>query len=152
MKNIFFPFGINLWNLLPEILKSKQTLSSFKYHLKKKDKPKKYYYYGKRLNAIHHARLRLGCSNLNGHLALIMHVIENPNCKCGNIVVSPKHFFLECPLFAGPRVNLIQEVSKVTDCTINKLLFGDNTLSSEQNFVIVQAVHTYFDATKRFEF
>ena len=77
-----------------------------------------------------------------------MHVIDNPNCTCGNIIESPKHFFLKCPLYAGPRVNLIQEVSNITDCTVNKLLFGDNNLSYDQNLIIVQAV--YFYDTKRF--
>ena len=149
-QNTFFPYGIKIWNLLSNDKKSKLTLSSFKFQLKKKDKPKRIYYYGSRLTAIHHARLRMGCSLLNGHLSLILHVKDDPNCVCGLVVEKPKHYFLECPLYAGPRVDLITEIARITDCNVNILLFGDNTLSFDDNKTIFQSVHKYIHATKRF--
>ena len=57
---------------------------------------------------------------------------ENPSCLYGHALESPKHYFLECPLYAGPRAQLVDLVNNYTDCNINILLFGDNNLNFEQ--------------------
>ena len=86
-ENTFFPLAFKFWNLLPVEAKTKPTLNSFKFYLKKKDKPKKLYYVGNRMLSVYHARLRMGCSSLNSHLALILHVKDNPSCTCGHVVM-----------------------------------------------------------------
>ena len=93
----------------------------------------------------------MGCSLLNGHISLLMHLSDDPSCRCGFAVESPKHYFLEYPDYAGPRDTLMTSVNNVTECNINVLLFGKKDLSLEQNKRIVQSVHNYMKATKRFE-
>ena len=70
-NNSFLPSVLRDWNTLPAETKQSNTLSSFKYFLKKDYKPvPKYYYYGKRKTQILHTRLRTGCSSLNLDLFL----------------------------------------------------------------------------------
>ena len=80
-----------------------------------------------------HARLRMGCSALNSHLSLILHVKDNPGCVCGAGIESPTHFFLQCPLYQGPRISLINTIKKYTDCNINTILFRDKNLTFNEN-------------------
>ena len=139
-----------MWNSLSIEAKSKPTLSSFKYHLKKKDKPNKLFYYGDRLPSLIHAKIRMGCSNLNSHLALILHVKDNPCCSCGFHIESPKHYFLNCRLYAGPRAKMLESINAITDCNINILLFGDNNLNYALNCTIFQSVHKFIKNSRRF--
>ena len=65
-NNSFLPSVLRDWNTLPAETKQLNTVSSFKYFLKKDNKPvPKYYFYGKRKTQILHTRLRTGCSSLN---------------------------------------------------------------------------------------
>jgi hypothetical protein len=74
-KNSFFPYSILKWNNLPWELKIIDTSKKFKSALKQRCKTQmnanyfKLLYYGERWSAIHHCRLRIGCSSLSGHLA-----------------------------------------------------------------------------------
>ena len=79
--------------------------------------------------SVFHAQLRMGCNSLHFHLSLILHVKEDPSCLCGQALESPKHFFLECQLYAGPRAQLVDLVNSYTDHNINVLLFGDHNLN-----------------------
>ena len=99
------------------------------------------YYYGNREIGIHHARLRMGCSLLNGHLSKILHVIDDPGCRCGFHIESPSHFFLNCPLYAGQRIILIQKITEVSVCNINIIFFGNKNFNLIENEFIFQAVH-----------
>ena len=92
----------------------------------------------------------MGCSSLNAHLSLILHVKDDCRCACGHSVESPKHYFLECPLHAGPRADLMQTINEITDCNINILLFGNKELNFEQNCIIFQSVHKFIKDTNRF--
>ena len=147
--NSFFPFAIRQWNLLSIEAKSKPSLNEFKNFLKKnKSKKLDILYYGERWASVHHARLRIGCSKLNAHLCNNLHVIHSSECDCGHPYEDPKHFFLECPLYADLRVKLDSDVSKISGCNIQTLLYGDNTLSLERNKQIFAAVHEYMKNTK----
>ena len=152
-KNSFFPFAINIWNSLPNYLKECNTLKQFKSKLKKIENIKKnlLFYFGERKIAIHHARIRMGCSLLNSHISILMHLTDNPSCSCGLVVESPKHFFIDCPLYAGPRLELSEKINELTDFNINIILFGDKNLTLEQNKSIFKSVHRYMNATRRFE-
>ena len=101
--------------------------------------------------SVHHARIRMGCSNLNSHLSLIIHVKDSPACSCGFPVESPKHYFLDCPLYAWPRAELLRTICEITDCNINILLFGDRTLNFEANKTIFQSAHNFIKESRRFE-
>ena len=101
--------------------------------------------------SVYHAHLRMGCSSLNAHLCLILHVIDSPKCACGNNLESPGHFFLECPLYAGPRAKLVENVRNITDCNINMLLFGKKNLNFIQKSLIFQSVHEFIKTSKRFD-
>ena len=101
--------AINAWNSLPLQAKNKPSVKAFKSFLKKKEKSKRnlLYYFGNRKIGIHHARIRMGCSLLNSHLSKILHVIEDPSCKCGFNIESPRHYFLECPIYAGTPITKV---------------------------------------------
>ena len=51
-----------------------------------------------------------------------MHLNDNPNCSSSPVVESSKHYFMDCPLYAGPRVELVNSISNYTDFSI-KVLF-----------------------------
>ena len=63
------------------------------------------FYVGSRQGQIIMAKLRMGGSNLNGHL-YSMKLINSPACSCGFINENEFHFFLVCPLYNRPRVTL----------------------------------------------
>ena len=46
---------------------------------------------------------------------------------------------------------MITSIRDITDVTLRSLLYGDDTLSEEQNISVFEAVHRYIYATKRFE-
>ena len=103
--------------------KVKPTIVSFKSFLKKTRKIYKnlLFYYGKRDISIHHARIRMGCSLLNGHLNKMLHVTESLQCECGFHVESPRHYYMECPRYAGSRIKMIDNINLLTDCNIDRL-------------------------------
>ena len=86
--------------------------------------------------------MRLGCSMLNAHQSLILQVSDNPYCNCGNYIEIPKHYFLECQLYAAHRVNLINRILRYAACDGNVISFGKPTLSKDINTEIMQALST----------
>ena len=90
--NSFLPSVIRDWNGLPEEIRSSASLSVFKHKLNRDSKmPSKFYFIGKRLGQIYHARLRTNCSSLNQHL-FSKNLIDNPLCICGS-VEDTYHYF-----------------------------------------------------------
>ena len=144
--------SFTLWNKLNFNAKSKTTLNSFKSFLKKRDMPKKLYYYGERRIAIIHAKIRMGCSGLNSHLhvCLMLHVTDDPSCVCGAEIESPKHYFLYCPRYIGQRNKLINSLMRCTPVNINIILFGNNDVDFDTNKEIFRAVHQYIKDSNRF--
>ena len=92
----------------------------------------------------------MGCSALNSHLSLILHVQDNPGCASGKKIESPSHFFLHCPFYHGQRKKLVNNIRKYTDCNINVILFGDKNLTFEENKAIFKFVHIYIKNSNRF--
>ena len=80
-----------------------------------------------------------------------MHLIPSSDCNCGAAFESPKHQFLQCPLYAGIREELITNVNVVTDCNIILILFGDQNQDYEKNYLIFKSVHKYIKSSKRFD-
>ena len=148
-NNSFLPSVLRDWNTLPAETKQLNTLSSFKYFLKKDNKPvPKYYYYGKRKTQILHTRLRTGCSSLNRDLFL-KNITDSPLCNCGSIE-NVQHYFFHCRFFQHQRTLLLNDIRLYRTPTLNLLLYGDPLLSNEINQSIFHHVHKYILATQRF--
>ena len=111
--------------------------------------PPKFYFIGKRLGQIHHARLRTNCSSLNLHL-FSKNLTDSPLCACGS-VEDTYHYLLVCNRFSNLRRDLLNAVSLICRPTIDVFLFGNDELSTEQNKNIFLAVQNFVLKTKRFQ-
>ena len=101
----------------------------------------KYYCTGKRLCQILHTRLRANCSNLNYYL-FYKYITDSPLCRCGN-AEDAYHYFFECRMYTHQRILLFDSASQYHVITLNLLLFGDPTLSLEENTHIFDKVQKY---------
>ena len=72
---------------------------------------------GTRQEQVIMAKLRMQCSNLNGHLKS-MHIVESSACSCGFVNEDEFHFFFGCPLFNRPRIILQNVISSVAPFTL----------------------------------
>ena len=150
-RRSFVPRTIGLWNSLDQGTRSANTLDEFKSKLKPKvSDTVLLYYYGARWPSVHHARMRIGCSKLHGDLCNSLHVINDPSCMCGHPLENAYHYFLECPLFAISRLNLIARTYPLVDVTVDNLLYGSINLTLEENKRVFEAVHEYIIDTNRF--
>jgi hypothetical protein len=150
----FFPSTIRLWNELNPELKSLPSRNAFKANKKASLPPKNpLYYFGGRLEAAIHARLRIENSPLKADLCNKLHVINSPLCPCGTGAdETSKHFFFECNLFNTQRAdlksNLLPYIIQADDYT--HLLFGIPDADHNTNLHVFGAVHQYIRNTKRF--
>ena len=149
-SNSFLPSVIRDFNNLTSELRNAPALSTFK-RLLYKDTPHvpKYFFYGERKYQIMHTRFRTKCSSLAQDL-YTKNIVDSPLCQCGEIE-SSSHFFLNCHQYINHRHTLLSEISKFTAVSIQVILFGDQSLSYNDNVKIVSAVHTYISKTKRFD-
>ena len=96
---LFLPSVLRDWNTLSAEAKQLNTIRSFKYFLKKENKPvPKYYHYGKRNTQILHTWLWTGCSSLNLDLFL-KNITDSPLCNCGSNE-NAKHYFSTADSFS----------------------------------------------------
>ena len=147
--NSFLPSTLREWNSLPQYARDIPTLSQFKAFLSRnKPKPKSYFYFGNRNSQVIHARLRMKCSSLNYHL-YSKNIVESPRCICGKIE-NNFHYFFECHRYNQQRQVLINKVSTKAVCSLDLLLYGDESLTYDANVSILEAVFDYIRATKRF--
>ena len=148
----FFPRIIKLWNNLPTEVQSINSLHEFKHKFKPVISDLiLLYYYGSRWPSVHHARMRIGCSNLKNDLCNNLHVIDSMQCDCGAPVENAHHYFLECPLFNDNRNSLINKIGYLTLINTNILLYGNAELTLEDNKRVFDAVHEFITKTKRFD-
>lgn len=147
--NSFLPSVIRDWNELPENVRDSSSLNAFKSKINANlNVPPKYYFIGKRLGQVHHARLRTNCSSLNQHL-FSKNIIDSHMCTCGSIE-DTHHFFFLCDRFVNLRQELLNKVSELCQPTLNVLLFGNPELSFEQNTRLFLVVQDFIIRTKRF--
>ena len=150
-KRSFFPRATRLWNALSLTIRDSRSLSIFKANLSNKTKPcNVLYYYGERWPAVHHARIRIGCSKLNADLCYRLHVKDSPACSCGHHIEDPYHFFMACNNFQVARQKLFASVVPLTQVTLEILLKGSTTLNFVDNCTVFQSVHSFIKETKRF--
>ena len=153
----FFPSATRPWNDLTTETKDSVTKGSFKHkYLNQHPRPtaNPLYYRGKRLPAVYHSRMRIGCSGLNSDLHHGLHVVDSPNCTHCNLGVeeTAEHFLLKCPKFQTERqmmLNKLQNI-QVLDPSVDILLQGDPTTNLTTNAETFKHVHDYITMTKRF--
>ena len=99
----------------------------------------KLYSFGSKTGNSYHTQLRVGRSQLNGHLFEIG-LAKTPGCLCGHKLESVTHFLLDCFLYQNERETLMQNIndliksqpSKTFLC--NTLLHGDYSDELQNNF------------------
>ena len=90
------------------------------------------FYIGSRKEQVIMAKIRMQCSNLNGHL-YPMKIIDFPTCSCRIINENEFHFLLVCPLYNRPRVTLQNTMGHTAPFTQRTLLCRDDNLDSTVN-------------------
>ena len=94
------------------------------------------FYVGSRQEQIIMAKLRMGGSNLNGHL-YSMKLIDSPACSC--------------PLYNRPRVTLQNAVGNIAPFTLWTLLHGSENLDLTVKRRIVTETLRFIKDSKRFD-
>jgi len=151
LKRSFFPRAIALWNKLPMSSRNLPSYESFKRHLKPpKTDLNTLYYYGQRWPAVHHTRMRLGCSKLNYDLCFNLRVIDRSTCRCGAHLENAHHYLTMCPLYQDHRTIMQRSVQQVTNFNVKVLLYGDSNLSLDDNILVFQSVHKFIIDSNRF--
>ena len=145
--NSFLPSAVREWNELPIETRNSSSLDIFKTRINNNiSLPPYYYFTGKRFGQIYYARLRTKCSSLRHHLFSI-NIIECPRSICGSV----EDTLLVCDQYTNIRRELLTTVSGICNPTLNVLLYGDPSLSLEQNKYIVKAVQDFILKSKRFQ-
>ena len=142
--NSFLPSVIKEWNGSSEETRNTSSVSVFKSRLDQNvivPQIPKYFYIGDRRLQMLHTRLRTNCSSLNQDL-FRKNIPDTSQCTCGNTETAD-HFLLECLLYNGQRQELFQVISLICPISVDVLLFGNSTLSYENNVKIFEAVHNY---------
>ena len=104
-------------------------------------------------------RLRFALSHLPEHK--FKHNFQESNnllCNCGYEVESTVYFFLHCPLFTDERITFFNTLSNLdrklfnntNSLLTNILLFGKESLNTNQNMTILNLTTEFILSTKRF--
>jgi hypothetical protein len=145
----FLPHTIDLWNALPENIKMADSYGEFKRKLMAPPENLIFFdiNYGSRKCQITHARIRLGCSDLNAHLD-DRYLIDNPKCSCGSRSERAYHYLFMCKNYTNLRSSMYFYTG---GHDINIILHGSRDLSDEVNNNILQSVHDFFIKSRRFK-
>ena len=95
-------------------------------------------------------KLRMRCSNLNGHLQSV-HIVESSACSCGFANEDEFHFVFGCPLFNRPRIILLNVISSVAPLTFRTLLQGVDEFDFTENTTIINETLKFIHEINRFE-
>ena len=149
--NSFIPATIRQWNLLPSSVRNSDDIDSFKGKLDKgKPKTNELFYIGNRKANILHAKLRMGCSQLNNDMHKIG-IVSSPACACGAQVETSFHYFFECGKYVTERDILHQKIISIAPFTLQTLMFGSKRCSKAENRIIFESTQTYILNTNRFK-
>ena len=148
--NSFLQSTTRLWNDLDMEIRNSPSLSIFKSKLNSQVATKnELFEVGDRKVNILHARLRMECSSLNGHLYK-NHIIDTPKCQCGDINEDNYHYFFVCPKFIRERDKLHNVIIQKGPFTLKTVLTGMDNADLSTNIMIMKAVQNYIVETKRF--
>ena len=130
---------MSLRNSLDNGIRTADSLSSFKSSIKSQrpnnSKVPPYFLSGDRYLSVQHARIRNKCSNLKGDL-YDNNLYPSPGGSCNTAVEDAAHYFFNCPSFAECRKVLFQATHAFHPLNMDKLLFGDASISNQQNSVL----------------
>ncbi len=149
----FIPSSVALWNDLSQDMKESASLNVFKSNLKRLFKPPvvpDFFFIGERKFSVYHARIRNHCSNLNADL-FQNHLRDTPTCQCGFRNENAEHFFRHCNIFQMQRTNLFAALRQFLPISTDTFLFGNTSLSTEENTRIFTEVQQFIKLTKRFD-
>ena len=153
------------WNLLDDETRNCKSLPQFKDKLLKIIRPlgnstyKIWDISGVKLLT----KLRVQFSALNEHSFKHAFNCLSPVCPCGNDNENNKHFLLHCPLYDILRRDLFDQLSDVPgldiasvnnmddDTLCHRLLFGDQSLGTIENRVILDATISFLKNSGRFD-
>ena len=132
------------------------SILSFKSKLKKKKDtkhdPPDWFYCGERRLSIYHSRMRMMCSPLNDHLFSHIHVVDSPQCPCGNPRETAKHFLLVFPLYIIERNEMLTKLQELNfQPLLKNLLYGILTLSIDTNCKAFCIIQNFIKKTSRFD-
>ena len=98
--------------------------------------------------------MRMNCSKLNYDLYRNLHVIQSKACSCGFHSETTYHYFFVCQKYIDYRRSLFASIIPIISTNIklnlDLLLYGNMTLTYEQNVKIFMAVQKYMQITNRF--
>ena len=150
-NNSFIPATIRLWNLLPSNVRNSDDVDTFKRKLdKEKPKVNDLFYIGNRKANILHAKIRMGCSQLNHDMHKIG-IVNSPACACGAQVENSYHYFFECGKYMAERDILHLQILSLAPFTLQTLLFGHPKCTKSENRSIFEITQTYILTTGRFK-
>ena len=163
--NSFYPDSVLCWNSLGPEIRNLETLSSFKNKLLGIIKPMP-----RSIFKIHNPngvrflyQLRVGLSPLREHKKR-HNFLDTPSdiCHCGTGVETTEHFLLKCPLYVGPRMDLLSTINpKINSKFQNEqlidesdfvqiILYGNEKFNPSENNSILCATIDYITSTDRF--
>ena len=150
----YFPRTTRDWNELPIHIRQSTSVLDFNKQLDghiARPPRKPWYDCGDRMLSIHHARLRLGCSGLKGHLHFNLHVEDDPDCMlCGMEIENSAHYFLRCRYHQEYRNVLFEAISLLTEPSLQVILYGDSNLTLQNNIDIALSVQNFIKTSNRF--
>ena len=159
-KNSFFP-SIE-WSNLDFFIQNSESLSIFRKCILTfiRPSPSSTHNCFKTKGIKYLTRLRLGLSHLRKHKFKHGFLDPfNPICSCGLGIETTCHYLLNCPNFINERILLLNDVSRITkdalpSCEtafVKLLLYGNDSLDSATNTLILNASDEYILSSKRFD-
>ena len=147
------PSSISYWNNLQTDIKEANTYASFHQRLKPiiydRIKVPIYFVEGNRKLSILHANIRNNWSDLKSDL-FRNHLSADSRCSCGNENEDTSHYFFECENFNNLRVIMFHRTRPLHPLSLNMMLYGNPSLSSDEYFLLFQTVHALIKASGRF--
>ena len=89
------------------------------------------------------------CSNLKAHL-FNLHVIDSPQCECMIGIEDCYHYLFVCPFYNIERNKLFHDAQQLCNISLDVLLYGDKSLSLNDNLKLFLYVENYISETERF--
>ena len=144
------PSSVSLWNSLDNDIRTAHSLSSFKSSIKcqrpNNSKVPPYFLSGDRYLSVQHAGIRNNCNSV----LYESHLCPSPMCSCNIAVEDAAHYFFHCPSFAESRMVLFQATHAFHPLNMDKLLFGDASISNQQNSVLFSTVQNFIKGSRKF--
>ena len=150
------PFAISCWNKFDEKTRTITNYELSKDTLIRNINDDPLFYIGPRQEQIIMAKLRMQCSNLNGHL-YSMKIIDSLACSCRFVNENKFHYILVCPLCSRPKVTLQNAVGNMhmapfilRTLLYEKLMVKTYILDLGENKRIITGTLRFIKDSKRF--